>query len=241
MIALCLQTCPLDTDQAMDLAKLICELEVAKRAETEFFLVYRKDSDRRLPRFFEQLANMRFGRAKACEARNFDSGWPGGSNMLASSAMMEMSILAHQQICQSPAYLLFEPDCVPLARDWIDRLSSEWELTASSGKLAFGHWHQQGDQSTLHMNGNAVFRTDFFDKEGVLVGPALQGWDYFYRERLIPISRDSNLIYQWYNRPSISLEELSNITKNGIRPVLFHGIKDSSARAGIRKLLLGAS
>jgi hypothetical protein len=238
MIALCLQCCPVDTDAAMDLANLICQLEKETRAETEFFLVYRKDCDIRLPKFFEELALMRFGTAKACMARNHDVGWPGGANMLASSAMMEMSSLRSQGLCKSPAYLLFEPDCVPMGFDWIDRLSEEWEVTEREGKQAFGHWHQQGDPSTLHMNGNAVFCTDFYDKHGVLIGPALQGWDYFYREKIIGVSRDSNLIYQWYGCPSITLEALSSLRKNGIMPALFHGVKDSSARQNVRIMVV---
>ena len=51
------------------------------------------------------------------------------------------------------------------------------------------------------MNGNAVFATDFFDRHAnLLIGPATMGWDYFYRGHYIEISRDSDLIYQHYNR-----------------------------------------
>ena len=87
MIALCLQTYPGDTDVAMDLAKLICELEPVVR-DSEFVLIYRKDCDQRLPKFFEGLAGMRFARAYARMAINHETGWPGGSNMLAHSAFM---------------------------------------------------------------------------------------------------------------------------------------------------------
>src|SRR4029077_10241465 len=80
MIALCLQCSPHDTDVAMDLAKLICELEPVVR-DSEFVLVYRKDCDTRLPKFFEGLAGMRFARAYARMAHNHEVGWPGGSNM----------------------------------------------------------------------------------------------------------------------------------------------------------------
>jgi hypothetical protein len=238
MIALCLQCSPHDTDAAMDLAKLICELTKEKRNDGEFFLVYRKDCDIRLAKFFEHLAGMRFGRAKACQARNHDVGWPGGSNMLAVSAMMEMSILHHQGFCTSPAFLLFEPDCIPLTFDWLDRLSAEWDLTASQGKEAYGHWNMPGSiPENLHMNGNCVLRSDFFDRHGPLVGSAMQGWDFFYREKLIAVSRDSNLIEQYYQCPTITLEQLTQVSKNEVRPAILHGVKDSSGRQNIRKLL----
>lgn len=241
MIALCLQCCPLDLPAAMDLTKLICELAKEKYEQGEFFLVYRKDCDRRLPSFFEHLAGMRFGTARASIARNHDTGWPGGSNMLAASAMMEMAILRQQGICKSPAYLLFEPDCVPLSFDWLDRLSAEWDLAAAEGKEAFGHWNMPGSiPENLHMNGNAVFCADFFDRHpGWTIGSSAQGWDFFYRDKYISISRDSALIQQYYHAPSISLEQLKSVEKQGQRPALLHGVKDDSARRGIRQLVFG--
>jgi hypothetical protein len=240
MISLTLQCCPADTAQAMDLVKLCCEIEREKRPEAEFFLIYRKDCDRRLEKFFENLAGMRFGRVKACMARNFDTGWPAGSNMLAASSMMEMSILRNQGVCQHPAYLLFEPDCTPLAWDWLDQLSAEWDLTAAQGKEAFGHWNMPGSlPENLHMNGNAVFSIDFFDRHGFLNGAATQGWDYFYRDKLIGVSRDSYAIEQYYGAPHISEEALAGVQKHGRRPALLHGIKDDSARNGVRNALFG--
>lgn len=223
----------------MELAELICQLEPARREETEFFLVYRKDCPVTLPKLFNQEVSKHFGRAQARVARNHDIGWPGGSNMLAGSAFMEMSIMRREGLCQSEAFLIFEPDCVPLTRDWLDRLSAEWEHTKFVGKEAFGHWHQQGDTSTLHMNGNAVFRTDFYDQHPQwIIGPGLMGWDYWFKDQILTISRDSNLIFQHYGRHGITLEELEAISKNGMRPALFHGVKTQDGRQNARKMLI---
>ena len=223
----------------MDLTKLFCELEPTVR-DTEFVLVFRKDCDIRLPKFFEGLAGMRFARAYARMARNHDVGWPGGSNMLAASAFMEMSILHQQGLIKSDGFLLFEPDCIPMTRDWIDRLSAEWDKTKALGKEAFGHWHQQGDESTLHMNGNAVFSCTFFDRHpNLMIGTGCQGWDYFFREQYIKLSRDSDLIFQQYNTYGLPYERYLEITKNGVRPALLHGIKSSEGRLHVRKHLLG--
>jgi hypothetical protein len=241
MISLCLQCCPLDQSEALSLARLICDIEPKKRKNGEFFLVYRKDCPPNLGRVFEHMAREKFGTAVAREARNFDVGWPAGSNMLAGSAFIEMSILRREGICNHEAFLLFEPDCIPLAADWIDQLSQEWDRARANGKEAFGHWHQQfpEDSSCLHMNGNAVFRTDWFDRHpNLIVGSGAQGWDFFFREQIIQISQDSNLIFQNYNRQGITREELEGIQKNGVRPALFHGIKTAHGRVLIRQLLL---
>jgi hypothetical protein len=238
MIALCLQVCPLDLDAGMDLAKLICELEPEVR-DSEFVMVYRKDIDARAPAHFEKLARMRFKQAYARCAHNYETGWPGGSNMLAHSAFMVMSILHQCRDITSDGFLLFEPDCVPLTPDWINRLSAEWEETKALGKEAFGHWHQQAGIDTLHMNGNAVFGSRFFDRhQTIMIGPGAMGWDYFYRDHYIKLSRDSNLIFQNYNRQSFSQEEWDQIIKNEVRPALFHGIKSSDGRDLARANLL---
>ena len=239
MISLCLQCYPGDTDAAIELTQLICDLESTRREDTEFFLVYRKDCSPMLPRFFESMAQTKFGRVKACMARNHDEGWAGGPNMLAASAFIEMSLLTRAEICRNSGFLLFEPDCVPLAHDWLDQLSAEWDRVRFIGKQAFGHWHQQGDRSTLHMNGNAVWTTAFFDLYPThIIGPQSQGWDYFYRDRFIEISCDSNLIFQLYNTYGLSRETFDDIKKNGVRPVFLHGIKDASARHHVRNTLL---
>jgi len=240
MISLCLQCCPLDLGPTFELVQLICDLEGHKRDETEFFLIYRKDCTPHVPRHFEKMARHKFGRAQALMARNYDTGWPGGSNMLAMSAMMEMALLSRQGYSKNEAYLLFEPDCVPLALDWMDQLSTEWEITKAEGKEAFGHWNMPGSiPDNLHMNGNAVFRSDFFDLHPQwTVGSANQGWDFFYRDKYISVSRDSYAIQQYYNAPTISEEALVSVEKHGKRPALLHGIKDDSARRGVRNLLL---
>lgn len=239
MISLCLQCWPGDMPAALELAQLICDLEPTKRSDTEFFLVYRKDCPLELPKHFNAMAGPKFARAQACMARNHDVGWAGGCNMLAFSAFVEIALLHRQGICQNEAFLLFEPDSVPMTKDWLDQLSAEWERVKALGKEAYGHYHMISDLSTIHLNGNAVFRTDFWERHpDMMIGPATQGWDYFYREKYVPLSVDSNYIYQHWGRPTISQAELAQITKNGMRPALFHGVKDGSARVGARAILL---
>lgn len=239
MISLMLQCCPHDYQQAMELALLICDLEKEKRKETEFFLTYRKDTPPVIHKYFEGIAKQKFSTAIARPARNHDTGWPGGANMLAFSAMMEIGVLRREGLCHNDAFLLFEADCIPLAADWIDQLSREWEAVKAKGKEAVGHWHQQGGPETLHMNGNAIFRADFIEQHPTwIIGPATQGWDYWFREQFIPVSCDSNLIFQHYNRHGITMEELQAIEKNGVRPALFHGIKTDHGRKLVREWLL---
>lgn len=237
MISLCLQCAPMDMGAAFELTQLIVKIQHQRLDNGEFFLIYRKDCPMWIEKEFKKLAGQRF-KAMACPARNHDTGWPAGSNMLAGSAFIEMEVLRRTGVVTNEAFLLFEPDCIPLAADWIEQLSNEWELTKTEGKEAFGHWHMQGGPETLHMNGNAVFRVDFFERHPTtIVGSAGQGWDYWFRDRIIPISRDSYSIFQLYNRASISLEELATVTKHGKRPALLHGVKDSSGRKAAEQLI----
>ncbi len=210
MISLCLQCSPLDMDAAVELIQLICWIEYPRREDTEFFLVYRKDCPLWLGKEFEKLAANHFGRCAARMARNHDVGWPAGCNMLAGSAFIEMSILRREGLCQNEAFLLFEPDCIPLRRDWIDQLSAEWDRVSVLGKEAFGHWHSEGVE--LHMNGNAVFRTTYFDEYPTqIVGAGTQGWDFFFREHFLAMSVDSNTIFQQWQRYGMTYEQLATL------------------------------
>jgi hypothetical protein len=242
LISLTLQCSPLDLDQTFELVQLICDIERKRREGTEFFLVYRKDCPIWVGREFEKLARSKFQRVSARMARNHDTGWPAGPNMLAGSAFIEMTLLRREGTCQNEGFLLFEPDCIPLARDWIDRLSAEWDRVSALGKEAFGHWHVTSISEAgpeIHLNGNAVWRTNFFDEHpGWIIGAGTQGWDYFFRDKFLPISVDSNLIFQHWNRHGISEAELDGLQKNGERPVFFHGIKTPEGRAYARKTLV---
>ena len=224
---------------AMELTQLICDLEAERRPDTEFFLVYRKDTPPYIPKLFVGLTSKKFGRCMANVAINHEVGWPGGSNMLAGSAFIQMALLKRQGVCRNEAFLIFEPDCIPMTADWMDRLSAEWEAVKAAGKEAFGHWHQQGDETTRHMNGNAVFRTDFYDRHPQwIIGPGLMGWDYWFKDHFLPISRDSNLIFQHYNRHGLTVAEFEALEKNGVRPALFHGVKTADGRVSARESLL---
>lgn len=242
MISLCLQCWPGDMLEAIELAQLIADIEETKRPETEFFMVYRRDCPGpHLEAKFLSIVAPKFGHSAITVARNFDIGYPGGSNMLAFSSFIEMTIWRRQQICRNEAFLLFEADTIPMARDWIDQLSAEWERVKVLGKHAFGHWHQQGGPDTLHMNGNAVFRSDFFERyPNLMVGSAMVGWDYFFRDHFIGISCDSDLIFQHFNRHGITVDQLAQIEKHGTRPAFFHGIKTPDGRACAREMILGA-
>jgi hypothetical protein len=223
----------------MELAELICALEPVRRESTEFFLIYRRDCPLSLPKLFNSEVPRHFGRAQARMARNHEEGWPGGSNMLAGCTFIEMSIMRREGLMRNEAALVFEPDCLPMTRDWLDQLSAEWELTKALGKEAFGHWHQQGGPETLHMNGNAVWRTDFWDLHPTwIIGPGMLGWDYWFKDNFIPISRDSDLIFQLYNTWGMRYETYTSLTKNGRRPAMLHGIKTPDGRQNAWKMLV---
>jgi hypothetical protein len=129
-----------------------------------------------------------------------------------------------------------------MAIDWIDQLSAEWDRVKTIPKEAFGHWHQSEHPDWVHMNGNAVWETCFFDKHpNRIIGSSAVGWDFFYREYFLEISVDSNLIFQNWNRYGLTEEEFLEIRKNGVRPALFHGVKTPDGRAHARKMLLGAA
>ena len=66
------------------------------------------------------------------------------------------------------------------------------------------------------------------------------GWDFWFKDQFIPISCDSNKIFQHYNSYGMTEERFDGLQKNGVRPAFLHGVKDDSARKISRKRLVSA-
>lgn len=121
--------------------------------------------------------------------------------------------------------LLMEPDCVPVARDWIDQLSDEWDRAAGMGKLVLGHWRKEHGG---HVNGNLLFSPDLARKISIGRVPR-RPWDIAVAPLIEPICAKTGLIKNLYRRTSVSAEEMQTPSCGNKPPVLIHGVRDQSA------------
>ena len=132
--------------------------------------------------------------------------------------------------------LTFEPDCVPMVENWIEVLANEYR---SRQKPIVGNVHFIGTDP--HINGNAIWPIALArDWPKLIETPPEVAWDYYHREFIMQQAQDTNLITQYYQRRLLTEEEWQQVQKNGVRPALFHGVKDGTARQLARRYLLMA-
>jgi len=235
-------------------------MEPEAREDCEVWIVWRKDTGQDLVEECVKVLKPKF-RAKHIRSRNFAKGHPEGSNLLWLTTIEEARAMKlrvkKEQSDQFNGILTFEADCVPLRTTWISDLTREWEEKVINVKVhqdegdirsnlaqqwprleAMGHVHQEGTDKE-HINGNMIVRLDIFDRYANLRGsPGNIPWDMWHRNVFRKIGVDTNLIFQHYGRPTITVDELPHIRKNGVKPALFHGVKDGSARRHARTLLI---
>lgn len=250
-----------DVRSAIELCQLISDIEEKPRSDCYFMGIFRKDTPSDQQNRCIQALRDKFN-ADGFIARNYGTGHPYGANQLWISAMAEIEgrLKEHDKMPKGRGkfpyngVLTFEPDCVPLRKDWIKALTMEWEEKVISA----GYWEEDeadpddgkmigrpkyefmGHWDTDHFNGNMVLRPDMLTRVQVPYTTNL-GWDYYNKDRLKKFGYDTNLILQHYRRGKISKEEIPFLIKNDTVPALFHGVQDQvgvMARKLIRERLV---
>lgn len=232
-VVFALQVYPGDVFAAIELATLIADLTATPRPDTEFWVVYRRDTPKTHIQFLSDTL-FRASKTVLCiEAPNHGEGFPEGCNMLWNSTMLVAASLRRNGTTKAEGILTFEPDCVPLSRDWMDALSREWDVLGKEviGSLVPGN--------PPHINGNAMFGIDLLHRFPELGRYGYgQAWDTQHAELLVRIGAPTDLIVQRYNSTHVRREELFSTRTQGRAPVLLHGVKDGSARSAVRAQLI---
>lgn len=244
MIILALQLSPHDVHAGVELCQLIADLEPTYR-EDPFWIVYRKDTPPSLLNVASNYLLPKFPNTKLLKARNHGTGHPHGCNMLWSSTMVEAGAYSKSSGVVSrksgkslaDGIFTFEADCVPMKLDWIKELNHEWD-SRDRDTLVVGNRCSTGEMLE-HINGNAIFSPDLLFRYPEMRGaPQNSAWDLHHRRTLTAIAQDTPSITQIYQKPTITKYELQAIRKDDRVPAILHGIKDDSARRGMRSILL---
>lgn len=238
MLILALQCCPLDAHMALELVKLIADIEIqtrgAGRDDVEFCLAARKDTPRELVEAAQKNALRAFGKCHVIYCKRHGVGWPVGPNDLWAEIMMRLSIMAKEGKTKATGVLTFEPDCIPLRADWIDIMRETW-LGANElrKREAVGHAHDNN-----HINGNGIFDIRITKNHPEMNGSDPNaGWDAFHGELLCRIGEDTDAIYQLYGLRDYTEEVLSAVRKGGVIPALLHGTKGPEGIRIARRML----
>jgi hypothetical protein len=228
----------MDCNEAVELALLIADIQKAFPAKCRpaWLVSYRADTPLSRVHKVEGALVSAFAKAVwVARAKHFANGWPAGSNALWKSTMEDAAHMASSGQTKAEGILTFEPDCVPMSRDWIDRLEAEYR---NRKRPIVGHMHQV-ETICMHVNGNAMWPIDLATRwPQTLSVPPADAWDYYNRDFFVSQAQDTPLIAQIYRRKVLSFAEWTTLRKHDLRPVLLHGIKDGSGRRLSREQLL---
>lgn len=224
-----LQVSPIDANAAVELIDVITGIEAAHPAtcRPSWLISYRRDTPLIRVHTIEQKLCQHYDSVWLAMAKDFASGWPGGSNALWRSTIRDVDGLARMGELDCAGVLTFEPDCCPLRIDWIDVLDQAY---GNRMQPIVGNLHDKGNEETQHFNGNMMLPTTAAsDWPQILATPPAHAWDYFHRKFFLENGEDTPFITQIYRRKQLPKDVFDKLEKGGERPALLHGIKDNSA------------
>lgn len=241
-ILLALQYWDGDKAQAMQLAKLLADIEPKMSDRADFLFVSRFDCA-------HDQATVSYVARKfkvfTYTSRRRGTGWPLGCN---ATFFGLMEWFYHKKVARQilpyKAVFAFEADGIPMSKTWIADLSNQWNWINNKKPVVMaGAWLPNGPIPDCgHINGNAMITGDLkFLKHLITRVKDVKGsvgWDY----GLAPIFRE----WGWSDMPQIRSVWRSPITeeiflrhKNVGGTIWFHGAKEDTGIKLCRKHLLG--
>lgn len=215
-----------DKDRALELAKFIADLEPVKSPLADFLFAMRFDcnTDRSIVDYVARKFNV-----YVLKSRRRGVGWPIGCNELWFSVMEWIeSMIRVKKVPRYKAVFTCEADGCPIQRDWIARMSSEWDrVNAPKPVCIAGPLVEPGP----HINGNALLTCHprFLHWVARRIGGVREkvGWDFILAKRFQRIGwADIPGMKSLYNTPTFSREQYADMIKNNY--IWVHGVKDLS-------------
>lgn len=215
-----------DRAPALELARFLADLETAHSDLADFMFMARFDcklddaTTRYVSRKFNTYSRISRRRAK---------GWPCGCNDLWFSVMeWAQSMIQAKKIPHYKAIFTCEADGCPIQRDWIAKLSAEWDRVNKEKPVVIaGALVPPGP----HINGNCLVsgEMNFLTWIGRRVGGVSPhvGWDYLMRDEFKKRGwADLPGVKSIYNTPHFTQEQYQDMIRQNW--IWVHGIKDMS-------------
>jgi hypothetical protein len=225
-------------EQAMSLATFLADLEPVKSPIADIILVKRFDCPEPSSKDIEKIC--RKFHVWTYKSPKREVGWPDGCNGLWFATMEWVySMIADRRCPHYKAIFTFEADGGPLAKDWIARLSQEWDRVNSIKPVCMAgplvSWPAE------HINGNALISGDLGVLKWItrtLNGSIRGGWDYVlapeFRKRgwaNIPGMRS------YYNSATFTQEQYAQMVLDDL--IWVHGDKSGCLRDWARNPVIG--
>ncbi len=183
-----------DKKIAMDLARLIADIEPVYRNDVAVLFTARFDTTHDSATV--DYVSKKFKVFTYTTSRKA-TGWPNGPNQMMADSYGECIKIARRKQFDVKAILFVESDAVPLHRDWLNMLMAEYK---ACGKQVLGCWLRRGDCDIEHINGNCIIGIDFWKgpNRAILNPPSHGGWDAVLSNLLLPNGYPSKLIWSEY-------------------------------------------
>lgn len=242
-VLIVLQSSAVDQGHAMDLARLIADMEPEKSKEADFMFANSFNSwpSREVVNYVAH----KFQQVHTFNSHRTDVGWPAGPNSLMFASLDRIYMGVKLEGWNYDMVILMEPDMVPTRRGWIKELADEFR---SKGKLCGGFLYAAGMHPVDHLNGGFCIsplirqkHRDFFWAHNNV------GWDVQWSNMLVSEGYASELFWVDYRCTNVTEDVLYAPRKypkghplhrkKGIKFCVHHGCKDGSARQVVRNKL----
>lgn len=234
-LLLALQFWEKDKAQAMEVARLVADLEPRHSNQADFLFVSRFDCTQDMPTV--EYVSRKFNVHHHINRRRA-TGWPFGPNELWFGTMDYVFTygVEAKRMADYKAVLTFEADAFPLCPNWIQTLSEEWD-TLHPAKVVGALQQYPG----AHINGNALFSCDHEFMKWIArsvsgCSPHL-GWDFALAPQFQKRGwRNSNLFRSWWQTPTLPVERYEALLREQV--CFLHGVKDTSVIRHVRNKYL---
>jgi hypothetical protein len=223
-----------DEPQAMRVARLLADIEPARRDDVVLAFCRRHDAPVTRLGWETQLhCGLKFG-TMAIRSERPGEGHPAGPNGLWSGTLDALSRSWRSGKLPAESVFCCEPDGVPLRPDWIDVLKSEHAQARREGKRITGPLMEFPFR---HINGTMLLDLAvWLDRTSLHETPAEQAWDIFHAGALLQECRPSSLVKNVYGARNYSREVLAAMANE---TAWLASTKDDSAIGWAERTLVG--
>ena len=214
-----------DEARALGLARLLADIETERRGDVVLALCRSADCPLSAEaKRTAQHCHAKFPAVMVIQSNRPGHGHPDGPNQQWISFMETFAAERAAGRVHAEHVFTFEPDCVPLSRDWIDHLMVEQKLTIEQGKRITAAVMRHTDHRVQHPNGNLVMHLPYFtDHPSLHQTPATEAWDMHHRVELLSATRPSTIIANRHESKGWTISLLRNLATEA---AWLHGFRD---------------
>lgn len=226
-----------DMGAALDLAKLITDLEPEYNKDILFVLFAARNTGgaKNNPELLEmqKYVSKKFP-CVVWDSVRWGDGYPHGPNDMWYELNQVFFEEQRNGRIDCKAIFTTEADMCPTKIGWINELTDEYE---SCGKEILGCITSfTGKPDGLHVNGNMVIPVGFTYHKKIHSSPADIAWDVYHRNIFLPAAANSKVIWNEYRCTEAKIDQY--VGNPASLPTILHGYKGDRLRKFIRSTLI---